>query len=248
MMSLGVDERGSGPRLVLAHGFTQNRNCWAGVDDALARRHQIVVVDLPGHGESSDIEADTWMGGRLLGKAGGHASYLGYSLGGRMSLHLALDAPVLVENLVLVSTHPGLDDDARALRHVIDERRAADIDRRGVVPFIHDWLSQDFFQTLPPAERALEERMENHAHGLASSLRFAGQGSQQPVWDRLSELVMPVLVVAGGLDQKYVDIARRTAESIGSNAQVAIIEDAGHAAHLERPEEFVTLVEEFLRV
>jgi 2-succinyl-6-hydroxy-2,4-cyclohexadiene-1-carboxylate synthase len=59
---------------------------------------------------------------------------------------------------------------------------------------------------------------------------------QEPLWDRLSELTMPVLLIAGSYDRVYSNAARKMAEAIGPSAQVVILERAGHAAHLEQPE------------
>ena len=92
----------SGPRVVLVHGFTQTHVAWMPVVAELVRDHQVVAVDLPGHGGSSEIAADLPLAARLLGEAGGHATYVGYSLGGRVALRLALDHPDLVDGLVLL--------------------------------------------------------------------------------------------------------------------------------------------------
>jgi 2-succinyl-6-hydroxy-2,4-cyclohexadiene-1-carboxylate synthase len=81
---------------------------------------------------------------------------------------------------------------------------------------------------------------------LASSLRLAGTGSQQPLWSQLPQLAMPVLVVAGERDESYVAQARRLVENIGSNAALAIVPDAGHACHLEQPDAFLNIVCPFL--
>ena len=96
-LSLHAEVDGDGPRLVLVHGFTQNRNCWGGVASDLARDHQVVRVDAPGHGKSSDVRGGLWDGARLIAEQGGDATYLGYSMGARLVLHLALANPEPVE-------------------------------------------------------------------------------------------------------------------------------------------------------
>jgi pimeloyl-ACP methyl ester carboxylesterase len=88
--------------------------------------------------------------------------------------------------------------------------------------------------------------LTNTAAGLAASLRLAGAGSQAPLWDRLGELSMPVLVMAGELDAKYVAIARDTVDAIGRNAELVLIPGAGHACHLERPDPFCVVLADFL--
>ncbi len=112
--------------------------------------------------------------------------------------------------------------------------------------FIDWWLNQPLFSTLSVAAAGRDERLANTADGLASSLRLAGIGSQEPLWDRLPELVMPVLIVAGQLDAKFADLGRQAAEAIGEHAEVALIPGAGHACHLERPDAFCAVLTDFL--
>ena len=106
------------------------------------------------------------------------------------------------------------------------------IERDGVDAFLERWLAQPMFATL--ADPGLDDRRRNDAAGLASSLRLAGTGTQRPLWDRLPALTMPVLVVAGALDAKFVAIAERMADAI-PDATLAVLDGAGHTAHLERP-------------
>ena len=122
-------------RLVLAHGFTQTGRVWGRIGRRPGRRPQLVPVDLPGHGRSSDIHADLVAGALLLGDAGGAADYLGYSMGARFCLHLALARPGLVRRLVLVSGTAGIDDAGeRAERRRTDEALAERLDPAGGGP------------------------------------------------------------------------------------------------------------------
>ena len=82
--------------------------------------------------------------------------------------------------------------------------------------------------------------------GLADSLERAGTGSQAPSWHALAQLAMPVLVLAGADDAKFVALAQRLAEATGSNATLAVIDGAGHTAHLEQPERFLAAVRPWL--
>jgi 2-succinyl-6-hydroxy-2,4-cyclohexadiene-1-carboxylate synthase len=110
-------------------------------------------------------------------------------------------------------------------------------------------LAQPLFATLPRERSGLAERLANSATGLASSLRLAGAGAQGPLWHRLPELGhrrLAVLLIAGGLDTKYVGHACRMAEAIGPSASVLVIQGAGHACHLEHPEETGSAIAEFL--
>src|SRR5215218_4046229 len=222
---------GGGPgRVVLAHGFTQTMGSWEGVGKRLGERWEVLGVDLPGHGGSGAVRAGLGEAAGLVGEAGGSAAYVGYSLGGRLCLRLALDRPDLVPALVLIGASPGIaDPGGRA------ERRAAD---RG--------LAGPLFATLPEAAAGRAERLANTADGLAWALRALGAGAQEPLWDRLADLGPPTLLLAGELDAKFTAIARQMAAAIGPTAQVTLVPGAGHAAHLERPAEVAARIEAFL--
>jgi 2-succinyl-6-hydroxy-2,4-cyclohexadiene-1-carboxylate synthase len=169
--------------------------------------------------------------------AGPHpTTYVGYSQGGRLCLQLALDRPDAVQRLALVSASPGIaDPDARAARVAADEQLAQEIERDGIDVFIDRWLAQPLFATLPRERSGIEERRKaNTVDWLTYQLRVLGQGVQPSNWERLPELTMPVLLIAGELDTKYVDIAQRMAAAI-PHARVEIVPGAGHACHLEQP-------------
>lgn len=238
---------GTGDPVVLLHGFTQSGRAWEPLARRLSAVHRVIAVDAPGHGGSAEVDADLLAGAELVGAAGGRAAYVGYSMGGRLALHLALAHPDLVTRLVLVSATAGIDDPGqRADRRRSDDGLADRIEREGVEAFLRWWLSRPLFATLPAGAAAVDSRLGNTAAGLASSLRRAGTGTQEPLWDRLGELSMPVLVVAGELDGAYLDVARRLVEGIGANATLAPVAGAGHAVPLEAPEAFAAALEAFL--
>ena len=235
---------GQGPRLVLVHGFTQNARCWGPLPTLLAGHHEVLAVDAPGHGGSSGLALGLWDAAAALGGTGGAATYVGYSMGGRLCLHLALARPELVQALVLISTSPGIEDPhQRARRRAEDLALAERLEAVGVAAFIDEWLATPLFATLPRASAARDERLANTPTGLASSLRLAGTGVQEPLWSRLAELRMPVLVVAGERDPAYTAVARRTVAAIGADATLEVVAGAGHAVPLEQPE---TLAERIL--
>ena len=238
---------GSGPRLVLVHGFTQTGRSWHVLAADLARDHEVVLVDAPGHGASAAVRADLGQGADLLGAAGGEAVYVGYSMGGRLALHLALARPDLVRGLILLGTTAGLADPAeRAARRDTDEDLARRVEAEGVDPFLERWLAGPLFARLPRDRADLDDRRRNTAEGLASSLRLAGTGTQEPLWSRLPELAMPVLVLAGADDERFVAVGRRMAAAIGPNAAYTDVPGAGHAAHLEQPAAFVRIVRRWM--
>ena len=205
------------------------------------------AIDAPGHGAASEIRADLWAAAELAVETIGRGVYLGYSMGGRIALHAALARPDAVEALVLVSATAGIDDTAeRAQRAAADDALATHIEVVGIDVFVDEWLANPLFAGLEDTTTFASERRRNSAAGLASSLRLVGTGHQEPLWDRLAELTMPVLVVAGRDDPKFVDSAARLATAIGTDATLAIIEGAGHSVHLERPMAFIDVLDSWL--
>jgi 2-succinyl-6-hydroxy-2,4-cyclohexadiene-1-carboxylate synthase len=234
-------------RVVLVHGFTQTLAAWGPVGERLARRREVVRVDLPGHGGSDTVRVGFAEAAGLLGACGGVGTYVGYSLGGRLCLRLALDRPELVRALVLVGASPGIADPAaRAERRAADEAMAGRIEHEGVAAFLDRWLAGPLFATLPAEAAGRADRLANTAEGLAYALRRLGTGAQEPLSDRLRTLRPPTLLVAGALDGKFAAIAGQMAAAIGPHARVALVQGAGHAVHLERPAELAALVQEFL--
>src|SRR3954464_12676049 len=141
MLHAEVD--GHGPRIVLVHGFAQNRNCWGPVAGDLATDQEFVRVDAPGHGRSSAYYAGLRTGARLIADQGGPATYIGYSMGARFVLHLALANPELVHGFVTIGGTAGIDDrDERSARKVNDDALADRLEREGTQLFLLALLSR----------------------------------------------------------------------------------------------------------
>jgi 2-succinyl-6-hydroxy-2,4-cyclohexadiene-1-carboxylate synthase len=248
-MALHVERQGVGPTVVLVHGFTQTGRSWAKIAEDLVGDHEVVRPDAPGHGGSADVRADLTEGGDLLiDAAGGPATFVGYSMGARFCLHAALQQPSRVRGLVLVGATAGLDDPAeRAERRTQDAALAAQLEAEGLDAFLEHWLAQPLFARLSVAQADRADRGRNTVAGLRSSLELAGTGTQLPLWDRLPDLSMPVLAVAGAEDAKFGALAARLVDAIGPTATLGLVSGAGHAAHLEQPDTFVELLRGWLR-
>lgn len=232
--------------LVLAHGFSQTGRAWGALPDLLGGRRPLVAVDLAGHG-STPVAQDLPEAAHRLGRDGGWGTYLGYSLGGRIALHLALAQPDLVAGLVLVGAHPGIEDgDERTERRQADGTLADHLLAVGLETFLDEWLAQPLFASLPPEADQRAERLTNDPAALATTLRNLSTGRQVPLWDRLPALAMPVLVLAGERDDKYTRLGRQAVAAIGANAAFETVPDAGHAAHLEQPEFVAQRIRAFL--
>lgn len=248
------------PPLVLLHGFTGSAVTWDHLRGQLGERRPTIAVDLAGHGHAARFPelasytlprmADDLV--RLLDRnAVDRAVVLGYSLGGRVALRFALSHPERLAALVLESTSPGIiDPAARTARVQSDEALAARIERDGIAAFIDEWERLPLWQSQSALAAAIRGdlhalRLANDPVGLANSLRAAGAGVDAPVLDQLGEVTVPALVIAGALDDAYTAHARDMVAAM-PRATLAIVADAGHAVHLERPREFASLVEDFV--
>lgn len=255
-----VSESGNGPPIVLLHGFTGSSESWLHLAERLSRWFRVMAIDLPGHGRTDapedvaryrfDRVVDDLI--EILERANvGPTNWLGYSMGGRLALYLAARYPQMTRSLILESASPGIAGlDERAARRVQDEALAEQILKYGIPAFVDYWQSIPLFQTqvyLPPVVRdALrDQRLRNSTIGLANSLKGMGTGTQPELWSKLGQIYTPVQLIAGGLDEKFVDISKSMAAAM-SNVRLNIINNAGHAVHLERPDEYEKLVMAFL--
>ncbi len=260
-VEINVEIRGSGPSLVLMHGFTGSAISWREHSAKFAENFQVMALDALGHG-LSDAPADaarysfknltadfvTVLDKLEIEKT----ALLGYSMGGRMALNIALNAPERISRLILESASPGLQDiGERKAREISDNALAHRIERWGIEAFVDYWQDLPLWESqrnLPKSilQRQRAARLKNNPCGLANSLRGVGTGVQPSLWERLPELKMPVLLIAGELDTKFVAIARQMQAKI-AQARLEIVPGAGHTVHLEQPELFDRLTLEMLK-
>jgi 2-succinyl-6-hydroxy-2,4-cyclohexadiene-1-carboxylate synthase len=224
--------------ILFLHGFTLTAQSW---DPVIARLEGAdpVALDLRGHGVARDARPLDFRSvvGDVVSAAPAGATLCGYSLGGRVALRAALDHRGHFGRLVLIGASPGIADPRqRAERRAADEALAARAQRMTMEAFAREWGAMEVFATQPDDVRALAhaDRLRNDPRALADVLRGLGSGAIEPMWDRLDELDLPVTLVAGAHDAKYVEIARAMAGRI-RGAEVVVVEGAGHAAHLEAP-------------
>jgi 2-succinyl-6-hydroxy-2,4-cyclohexadiene-1-carboxylate synthase len=242
-MMAGVSEP-----LLLLHGFTQTGRGWDEVARHLdGERYRPLAPDLRGHGAAgSRRPIDMASCARdVAGFVAGRFALAGYSMGGRIALHVALAHPGRVSRLVLVSTTAGIDDAAgRAARRARDEALADWLEAHTIAEFADRWGSQPLFAGQSPevAAAARADRLDNHPENLAAALRGVGTGAMEPLWERLGELRMPVAVLAGERDAKFVALARRLVDAL-PDATLSIVADAGHALALEAPAAVAAAIE-----
>ena len=251
---LGYFVSGEGTPVTLLHGFTQSGRSWLEIISRMPDGWMWIVPDLRGHGETRtqpdapcSMDActrDLEMLWDHLGVARTHL--VGYSMGGRLALHVAARRPERVLSLLTVGAHAGLEEDAREARRRGDDALAGRIETEGLEAFVNYWTGLPLFSGLERRGRAFvaqvrAERMTNHVAGLACSLRGMGAGAMEPVWNDLARVTFPCTFVAGQLDHGYVNSARRLAATV-PNARVEVVPRAGHTVHQERPEAFARLL------
>lgn len=245
---------GEGAPVTLLHGFTQRGRSWLEIISKMPEGWMWIVPDLRGHGDTrTRAEANCTMDACTrdlellwdhLGVTRTHLA--GYSMGGRLALHVAARRPDRILSLLTVGAHAGLEEEARAGRQRGDDALAHRIENDGLEAFVEYWSALPLFAGLErrgPAfvAQARAERMTNHVSGLACSLRGMGAGSMEPLWDDLSHVTFPCTFVAGQLDHGYVSSARRLASTV-PNGRVEVVPRAGHTVHQERPEAFARIL------
>jgi 2-succinyl-6-hydroxy-2,4-cyclohexadiene-1-carboxylate synthase len=260
-VTFNIARAGTGPPLVLLHGFTGSTTTWAEHVPDFSLEFATVVVDLVGHGATSvPAEPERYRMEHavadlteLLDRLNiSRATLLGYSMGGRVALQFAVAQPATVAALVLESSSPGIADPAeRAARVRSDEALADFIEQEGIAAFVNRWESLPLFASqtrLPAATREAlhRQRLANDPVGLANSLRGLGQGAQPPLHDRLGEVEAPALLIVGEEDAKFRCLAAGMSSAMPA-ARVGTIAGAGHAPHLEQPQAFRRMVLDFLR-
>lgn len=230
------------------HGFTQTRDSARRFRSILSGQHELLTLDLPGHGQNAQVVATLNETADLIVEAIAEPTFAlgGYSFGARVALHVALRHPERVEQLVVLGASRGLAEPSlRAARRQLDERWAQLVEREGTERFLDAWLAQPLFATLNANDDERGARSVN-AEGLASSLRHAGTGTQAWLGEQLGEITAPTLALAGALDTKFSLEAQAIANGV-SRGLYALIDDAGHAAHLERPDDTADVMLSFLR-
>ncbi|WP_078544373.1 2-succinyl-6-hydroxy-2,4-cyclohexadiene-1-carboxylate synthase [Litchfieldia alkalitelluris] len=252
---------GQGSPLLFLHGFTGSTDNWLEPISSLISQYRCILIDLIGHGKSDSPEGiqnytfDYLMKDVLLildkleiDKVG----LIGYSMGGRLALALAIEFPERFTHLVLESSSPGLNEETdRQERMLTDESLASFIEEEGIKKFVTYWENIPLFasqQNMPDSKKVYlhNQRLNNNPMGLANSLKGMGTGVQLPYWGSLHKLNMPVLLLCGELDDKFCIIARKMSSLI-SNSTFKKINGAGHAIHMEQPEKFGRIVSGFLQ-
>jgi 2-succinyl-6-hydroxy-2,4-cyclohexadiene-1-carboxylate synthase len=233
--------------VVLLHGFAGTGRAW---DPVVARldpeRYTALAPDLRGHGAARDARPVSFAAcvADVLAAAPDRFDLCGYSMGGRIALHVALAAPERIERLRLVATTAGIEDAAaRAERRADDEALAAFADTATIEQFADRWAAQPLFAGTPPDAARLwrADLLRNDPRALAAALRGVGTGAMAPLWERLGELTMPATVLVGERDAKFVALGERLAGAL-PGAELVVVPGAGHGLPREAPEAIVAVL------
>ncbi len=245
--------------LLFLHGFTGDAESWREVISRLEPGRNIFTLTLPGHEPPSRRSAlatkepafDSVVT-RLLDDLEHIAEppfhLVGYSMGARVGLGMLLAKPEAFDRATLIGAHAGIEGAAERRRRASDDRKWIDVlEKEGLDAFVREWEKRPLFGTqseLPADQRRVQRaiRTSHDPQGLAWSLRVLGLSAQPSYWERLFELEMPVDLVAGELDEKFVAIAKRMEKRIGRPRFIPIA-DCGHNVPLERPDAIADLIE-----
>lgn len=241
--------------LILLHGFLGSAQDWDPTIEALGEERTCIALTLPGHGRASErvpgsfADVVAWIADRIASEAKEPADVLGYSMGGRLALALALDHPERVHRAIALGASAGIDSDMdRIARRAEDERLARKLETTDFAAWLEAWYAQPLFDGLraaPGFEALLARRLRARPADLAQALRVVSPGRQPPLRHRLADCPVPLLLMAGAEDAKYLasnqDLAR-----LSPFIDAVAVPRAGHAPHLEQPDEFCRALRVFL--
>mgnify|MGYP005751096465 CR=1 FL=1 len=258
-----VNVIGNGPKIVVfLHGFTGRGENWESIIPFINNKElfTFVLPDILGHGFSDkpkdvnrySIENTVDDLHEMIKSFTEEKVYLiGYSMGGRVALSFANNYPQRLQGVLLESASPGLrTEEERQLRQQADENLAKKIETDGITCFIDFWTNIPLFESQKSLsedkqQKVLQQRLQNNVTGLANSLRGIGTGSQPSYWKDLQSLSIPITLLAGEYDSKFVEIAKKMASLLPLSNFIEI-NKAGHAIHVEQSEKFGKIVSEFL--
>jgi 2-succinyl-6-hydroxy-2,4-cyclohexadiene-1-carboxylate synthase len=239
------------PWLLLLHGFLGRGDDFDHLVPALSQQYRCLCIDLPGHGQTEVHSADETLYQmpatalaivELLDALQiQQAALYGYSMGGRLALYLALQFPNRLSHLILESASPGLRTPADRQARLQADQQLAHRLVTDFPQFLSDWYAQPMWWSLrqhPGFGELADRRLQNCPLELAKSLCNCGLGSQPNLWDDLANCTVPVLLLVGAHDPKFIEINRQMVNRF-STAKLAIIKNTGHNINFENPHQVI---------
>jgi 2-succinyl-6-hydroxy-2,4-cyclohexadiene-1-carboxylate synthase len=249
----------SNPAIVFLHGFLGNRDSWNEIIPLLSKNYYCITIDLPGHGQTLPEENSQYTMSycsklmvRLLDNLKIQKfSLVGYSMGGRLGLFVALNYPNRINRLVLESSSAGLKTKKERIeRQKSDENLAQELENAPLEQFLHKWYSQPLFDSLKQNQKRfqqlMDKRKKNNPMGLAKSLRFMGTGVTGSLWGKMADLKIPTLLIVGEYDHKFQEIAKNMSAK-SKKITVVSVAGAGHNVHLEQPGKYAQILKSFFK-
>ncbi len=173
---------------------------------------------------------------------------LGYSLGGRVAMHVARRAPERVDRLILESAHPGIPDAAERTARIEHDARWAERIRTGWPAVIEDWYDQSVFASLTGSalrNQLIVEKQDRDPERIARQLEAWSLGRQADHWPFLEGRKAPTLFISGEMDTRYRAVEERLAAASGPIQHISI-SGAGHVVHREQPAAYLAALRFFL--
>ncbi|MCL1056580.1 2-succinyl-6-hydroxy-2,4-cyclohexadiene-1-carboxylate synthase [Shewanella gelidimarina] len=244
------------PAMVLLHGFLGSKADWSAVIEVLAEQYYCISIDLPGHGQSLNhtlptpgFDACTALIQQTLLQLKIQQYHLvGYSLGGRIALHLARQAPDNILSLILESCHPGLKSaDDRAARKTSDARWATQLNSLTIENFLALWYQQAVFADLSASKRQamIQQRRGNQVLALGNCYQATSLAEQADLWDTPAIISAPCYFIAGSDDQKFLSLATRWQQQYP--IAMYSVAASGHNVHSAAPMAFSKQVLQLLK-
>lgn len=248
---------GEGVPIVLLHGFTGSMLTWQYFVEKWRNYFQVITIDLPGHGKTNTKQPKTMETFstdlmKLLTKLNiDQAHFLGYSMGGRTALSFYHYYPEAVLSLTLTSASPGLKTNQERFERIEQDKKIAGRIRADLTKFVNFWESIPLFEShnyLPEKIKKdlRNERLMQSPKGLIDSLTHMGTGVQPSWWSQLKEINVPVLLITGEIDEKFVKLNKEMNQLI-PNSKHNVIAQSGHTPHIEQKEAFHKRVITFIK-
>lgn len=229
-------ERTSTDSLICLHGFLGSG---ADFDPLLPKfiqsgYHNIHCPDL-----SSDLDGVVnRIQSFIQSSTEGSVDLLGYSMGGRIALHVTHQHPSWIKNLILIGASPGIQNETdRKKRLDHDIRLVHRLKQMGIKAFVNEWMENPIIRSqknIPKniRDKMIQRRYEMDPELVSQSLILLGTGALPSLWKELKNIQTPTTLITGDLDTKFCGISSRMAELM-PNASHLNIPNVGHAAHLE---------------
>ncbi len=248
MSNLFYKVEGNGLPLLLIHGFTGSNKSFDIVSKYMQQYFKVVRIDLVGHGKSmtyneSDYSFENSINSiiSIINKLKFRkVNILGYSLGGRIAMHIASNFQKKINNLILCSASYGLENPEEKKKRInSDQKLISLLEEKGIKDFVNYWESISLWESenkLPLEKRTKHKkiRLENNPLGLAMNLKNQGQGKQNNLLPELQKIDTKTLILYGSNDEKYKRISKKLSNSIRKSKTI-MVPESGHNIILENP-------------